>query len=300
VSTRQREHECLVREALASWPLRVARRLDGGWLELRLESPPGSDATPRELLRRNGDLPGGVRFALGAGAHGPRVDLRGEVPLDDPAAEVRRRIDAARVGFEAVLSGAEAEAASAVDASAPAVSDLQASLGEAGWACEARGDGSLAVDLGVPDLFLQAEIEPRPGAAQCATVLAVPEPVSAAAGEALALLLLRAGGAVRQVRPVLVPGSGMPRFEVVLSAQPSARELGHALAALATACRLFAREVEVVARSDRIASRVAAVLGGGRHPLFVAAGAGSRRGIGSTPNQSTEEEASWQRQQPQR
>lgn len=140
-----------------------------------------------------------------------------------------------------------------------------ARLVEAGWPTEVRADGSLALDLGVPDAFIQAEIELRRGEQLCTASLAAPQSVSAAGREAMAMLLLRAGGAVRLARPVLPRSDDAPRFEVVLTADPDVGELAHALAALAVACRLFAREIEVVQRSDAIASRVRAFRGDARN-----------------------------------
>ncbi|MFN8644450.1 MAG: hypothetical protein U0802_23375 [Candidatus Binatia bacterium] len=276
---RHRDRHARLRAALASWPAPVAHAIDGDWLELRTDLPACSDVAPAALLRRNRRLPGGVRCVLVSAG---RLQCRGEVPLDLPDDAVWARLDGARAGFLTLLDGQPPAAPPAVEPGRlPA--ELAARLGEAGWPWTARGDGSIAVDLGVADLFLQAEIEAHAGALCGAVALAPFDPEATAAP---ALLLLRAGGAVRQARPVL-SADGVPRLEVVLTADPGARELGHALAALAVACRLCAREIEVLSRAPRIAARVGARLAGG----------GAADSSHPTPNQSKEEDESWQRQQ---
>jgi hypothetical protein len=242
----------------------VDARLDDDWLHLSASLQFGMLEPPGELLRRNAELRGGAKFARIGTTGTPEVQLRTEVPLDDEQLLVHQRIAEACAGFESALAvGGSGSGCLPASARAGEPPDLQTLLAESGWPAGQRADRSLSVNLGVPDAFFQAEIETRAGATSFAVGLAMIEDAASVCREALALLLFRAAAVVRMARPVLASDGGAPRFEVVLAGAPSAAEVGHALSALAVACRLFGREVEVVQRSEAIAARsCAAHLGG--------------------------------------
>ena len=225
------------------------------WLHLSARPSSGPVGQPRvfettALLRRNAELTGGVKFAWVAAD--PDLRLQAEVPLDDGEAQARRRIAEACAGFAGAASTAGASR-DGVAISAPDPADLRTAVAESGWSVRERPDGPLTVDLDVPDVFLQASVDAQDGVTRFAVELAAVEAAPSACREALALLLLRVSGAVRMARAVLPPASGAPRLEVVLAGAPTAAEAGHALSALAVACRHCAREVEVVQRDETIA-----------------------------------------------
>jgi len=299
MSQKRSDYERLAREALADWPFAVRSHLDGAWLELSCE-PVQSVAPGSALLQRNGELAGGVKFVLARTGPAPQVQLRAEVPLDIAPPEARRHIARAHAGFCAALAIDPTPAITASDSAGEAAVDLDARLREVGWPAEVRPDGSLSVDLDVPEEFLAAEIETRAGETRCAVSLAAPESLDTTAWHATAMLLLRAGAVIRLARPVLSQPGGAPRFEVALGGDPSPKELDHALAALAVACRLFAREVDIVQRSPAVATRVLAALGGDTPPV----GAAQRRQppphiVKPDHNPNQEEEGQWNRHPPQ-
>jgi hypothetical protein len=227
----------------------VEARLDDGWLHLSAPLPLDLPATPVELLRRNAELAGGVKLAW-SGA----PQLRAELPLDDEPSLLRRRIVAACAGFASAAAGR----GRVPDGPAGELSDPGALLAESGWkACERR-DGSWTVDLGVPDAFFQAEIDTCDGATRFAVALATADDAPGVCRQAQALLLLRAAAVVRMARPVRAGDTDAPHFEVALAGATSAAEVGHALSALAVACRLFGREVDIVGRDTAIATHYCA------------------------------------------
>ncbi len=110
------------------------------------------------------------------------------------------------------------------------------------------------VALDVREDFVQAVLDRSPqGDVLVAVSLAATEPLLApACVQAVAVLLLRAAGAVRMVRATARQDAG-PGFEVHLGPEPLADELGRALAALSVAWRLAGREADVLARDERVA-----------------------------------------------
>ena len=210
-----------------------------------------------DLLRRNGELGGGVKFAYAESPDATALELRAEIPLDDEPTVVSRRIAEACAAFGSVLAAGTPGAEHATASGGDTPLDLSTPLVASGWPVTERADGSFCVDLGVPDAFFQAEIALRGRATRVAVALPLVADAEQVCREALGLLLLNAAGVVRMARPALTAGA--PEFQVVVAGGPSAIEIGHALSALAVACRLFGREVEVVQRSAVVAAQYCAV-----------------------------------------
>jgi hypothetical protein len=263
--------ECLARAARLekqgeeSWRVSLHRggilraQLDEGWLVLAADCAELPAGDPAVLLRRNAELGGGVKFAYAAappvlGAEG--LQLRAEVPLSGGEEHVKRRVGDALAGFAEALdsqTSGVAPSAEAVGGEAPI--DLASLLAEAGWPFDQRPDGTMVVDLAVPDGFFQAEIESRRGRTRLAASISSVANTPDTCRRALSALLLRAAGAVRMARPALPAGEGPPRIEVVLAGALTATEIDHALAALAVACRLCGREAALLQDDEAISAR---------------------------------------------
>jgi len=271
-SAREREQVALAIEATAptvestdlGWRFRLGlhphameidARVDDGWvlLDMPFENAPFSFAN---LAAANGRLHAGVKFAFAS--EDERVHVRTELPLLEGVDLEGRLFEAGR-GFEqapALARGAADANATEPAAEAAAEGELERLCEAAGWAFTPRSGGFLAVDLEESVGFFQAKLERR---ADGAVALCVPIedglPSDGACAEAVAIFLLRFSSGLRMVRGAGGPTSeaAPPRFEVVFPSGPSASELSEALAALSVAVRFGARELYVLARSERTA-----------------------------------------------
>jgi len=138
---------------------------------------------------------------------------------------------------------------------------------ESGWPVAEHGPDCLTVDLGRDGGGCRALAAVLPdGTCRLCADLPWWEERRDAVRQAIGLLLLRAGGHVRVVRPCVAGenGGGGPRFEVCLHRVPPASLVDAALAALAVACRLYAAEVKALADAD-IAHLYLALQQGPRH-----------------------------------
>jgi hypothetical protein len=113
---------------------------------------------------------------------------------------------------------------------------------DSGWTVRTRPDGSVLIEL---DASCAGRWQARilPLQAQGTLVLvefAVFDSASAEAREAVSLLLLLAGAAVRWARPVvrLIDGRVVAAFEVMLPFEPAPGAIADALSALSVACQL--------------------------------------------------------------
>jgi hypothetical protein len=240
--------------------LAASARVRDGWLALQAPLDAVSPPTPDrlwELLASNATLGGGVRFALG-GRHG--TSARAELPLDDEV-DLGRRIIESCGGLKAasdLLRGTpETPVQRAAGELAPEA--LRELCRQSGWPVVERDPARFAVDLDVPDAFVQALVVPRAdGSLSVVTpLLAEGQPAEPApiCRQAVGLLLLRVCGVIRMARGAAERHEGTPqaRFEVVFESAPCAAELAHAFAALSIACRVASREAAVLWGSERIA-----------------------------------------------
>jgi hypothetical protein len=194
-------------------------------------------------------LPPQVKLAVrGAGAR----HLVVETPAGPGAGFDAWRL-AARAGLaeaHAIVTGARAPREANAGVS-PALS-AEASEG-LDWPATERADGSRGFDLGVTDATGQAIARLTPaGDVAVEVVLGRWSPETPQARDALALLLLLAGGATRMARPFgVTEGVEMlVGFDVQLAAPIRAAELEHALRALATAAEACAAEAQFVVREE--------------------------------------------------
>ena len=239
--------------------LPVTALIEEGWLALEAPLEEAAAGTPLfRLLEWNGQLDGPGKFvAVSGGA----LQLRAEIALDE-AVDIAGRLHQSCAGFRAALgrSHGESPAAHAVIGPGPIEAggaQLRQALGESGWAFTERAGGRLAVELEAREGFYQALVEQRGvGGVRLWVELARAQALSAASRQALGLLLLTAGGALRPARGAAEAGDGQMalRLEVDFATPPGAAELGHALAALSVGCRLCGEEVKLL-EDESIAGR---------------------------------------------
>jgi hypothetical protein len=247
--------------------LNVRARVHDDWLVLeecpRVDSGAPAERTSVEssthwlwdLLHGNTELAGGAKFALRQNQHA--VQVRAEVPLDDEV-DIVRRIGQACAGIKpgaARIRGLAAHGDTPMRANAPVPAvDVAALCRATPWPFAVREPHVAAADLQVPGTFRQAVVSTRPDGKIAASVDLSSHPTAASSPvcrAALAHFLLRANGLVRMARAAAAGET--PRFEVVFADAPSPAELGHGLAALSVACRIAAREAEVLAQDEVVA-----------------------------------------------
>jgi hypothetical protein len=196
------------------------------------------------LLRVNAALVGGAKCALEPDLSGTQV--RAEVPLDDDI-DVARRITQACTGIKSAAARVHGSAAYDSPVAAPLThAELEALCRATPWTCVVRKE-CVAVDLQVQGAF-RALVTARPDGKIAASVDLNGRPADSSSPvcrAALAHFLLRINRVVRMARAAAAGET--PRLETVFADAPTAPELNHALAALSVACRMAAREAEVLA-----------------------------------------------------
>jgi len=198
--------------AVCTAPLTRVR--EGDWVVSRLEANPDSYI---RLAEANDFLEGNWKYVL----EGPedRLSLRLDELSDEEVTQ---------------------------DAS-PTLGDLKRRIESLGFRCGTRSD-RIVVDLE----HWHAEILPDAQGAWLSMVsILVPESGNARSREALALLMLRASGAMRMARGFLAGQSA--GFAVRLPAACSEDAITASLDGLAACCRVFARSVSVL-QSERAAA----------------------------------------------
>jgi hypothetical protein len=246
-------------------PQREATRIDDEWIVLAAGLPRTCALSPWQALLWNAELTGPVKLVLPPGAR--NIEIRAELPVDE-GADVDARLCEAQTAVRRVAVSLPQQcnnAAAGLD-EAHAI-DLGAVAEEGGWSFVQRSSGRIAVDLGVPDQFCQAIVEPRGGGCRARVVLAAVASPSERARSALAVLLLTVTASVRMVRAGASERDGETTafVEADVTAPASAWELQHALAALAVACRMGGREAKVLA-DDRLADLYLAARGWAASP----------------------------------
>jgi hypothetical protein len=201
------------------------------------------------LLAWNSAVSGGVKFVLSPER---RVCLRAELPCLEGCASPEAAA-AAAAGFAAAqrLWGQVDVSPRAVPL--PPTAALPAQLiqlcTESGWAVNTRADDTLVVDLDVAGGHWQAHFLSLPSQEILALVeLATIDAAATASREAIAILLLLAGGALRWARPAVrvIGDRCVAVFEVLLSPVPTAADLLDTLSGLSLACRWCAAEANTL------------------------------------------------------
>ena len=223
---------------------------EAGWLLYAAPLPERLPGDREALLGWSATLPGGCKFACGAGA---TLSVQAELPLLSECAERTTAIEAgyaaaaARLG----LGAAPVPKATLLPSSEPP--DLAALCREAGWPFEERAGGSLAVDVRIPGAYLPVLIEAHADrVAVEAEIVGLPD-ADGPCRAALVALLLRVNGAFRMVRAVVRGPEPRALLEVELPPSTDAGELGEAIAAVAVAARHCALEARLVATDEATA-----------------------------------------------
>lgn len=240
-------------------------RLDEEWLVMRAELNGGGDGETRtwwELLCLNAQLEGSPRFVLRGQAN--LVGLGAEIPIDEDS-DVRLRVHEACNAFKCALEYLHAQAgspsewqskvASVTNFAPPAGFDLKALCEQTGWPFNQREDGSVAFDLQTRAGFHQAQVRVGgQGSVSVSAELAEGAVLPAVSQQAISLMLLQASHFVRGVCALAELGDNTVvwRLATGFSSPPSARELEHALTALAVACDLCGQETTAL-QDERVA-----------------------------------------------
>lgn len=225
-------------------------RVDDCWLFLEVRTNAGGRAW-WEMLSANAALPGGAKFAHVVGDPHPR--LRAELALDDDVA-LEPRVAAMCSGLVAGLASSVTTDAVATATPVHEVFDLAQRCADSGWEGIVRSPASVAVELAVPDAFVQAVVTAAAdGSVHAAVDLGDSGALHPLCRHALGLLLLRVCGSVRLVRAAVL-STAAARLEVLFATPPSATELAHAFAALSVAYR-SAGSPAAILRSDETVAR---------------------------------------------
>jgi hypothetical protein len=257
--------------------LRVEARIDEGWLLLNAGLPARryrpTAAALWHMLEQNGGLPGGAKLARLSGQRQlsacAELRLDREIDLGTRLSQACAGLKAAEVVHVAVSEaaelvvpegwspGADEQGGGRSTQSDSSSSDLRELCEESGWTFTEQPGGRLVVDLDVPGEFHQAALQRKGSRQVVVTTNLAPCDGSAPARcrQALGLLLLRACGVVRMARAAagVFEARASARFEVAFDTEPCAGELAHALSSLSTACRLCAKEADVLHSDERIA-----------------------------------------------
>lgn len=225
---------------------------------------------PLQLLRRNGDLSGGLRYAL-VNDRSP-LQLRTDIPwralITHGAALLSARVDQALRGFDAAPTCAPALSRDAAqgdnsDGVADGISDdfrsrFETLCEETDWRANTKSSDDPRIEISLNDgcgVALVTQAGPRVllrANLHCADLPSDDND----RGRAIGLLLLRSAGGVRMCRPVFhsrVDRSDL-YLEVVLNSTPLlAAEVDYALGALNAAAEECLREVELLSADPDLA-----------------------------------------------
>ncbi|MGQ0734261.1 MAG: hypothetical protein ACT4QD_11460 [Acidobacteriota bacterium] len=241
-------------------PMAVDVRADERWVSLSTQAG-GVPNDTLELLRHNEGLGGSSRIALSLDTWS--LGLRSDVLLCEgvPLAE---RINEACAGLklasERLTHGCGGSHAAlgtrALEDEAVRNQGLADSCRDAGWSVIERDSGALAIELDVDNACHRAMLEPVGGggvrvSAEAASI----DAESLLVREAVGALLLSSCHTLRFARAAVTGRETLTaRFEVAFAEPPAPGELDEGLHALAAACRLYAREIDVL-QDEAIAVR---------------------------------------------
>jgi hypothetical protein len=241
---------------------RVTAKVSGKWVELCAPVARGRIhglAVPRcawDLAGVNGALSGAAK--IGIRGSGGCAEIFREIWIDSdgmeegPAGYVREAVADVEEAQRRVRGGGEI--VECAEETGNVGDNLAEMIREAGWACNQRAEGRVAVQLEVAGIFVQAMVT---GAKRITAVVEVglgdsaggdtarpssPKSggtgfMSGASREAIGVVLLCVSGRVRWVR------GGIREGKVVLEGSAGLAEVGHLLSALSVAAQMSMREV---------------------------------------------------------
>ncbi len=237
---------------------------DDLWLQFTSDVAQGrihGEALPRcawDLVKINATLDGSAKIALAPGRSG--VTLIRELRLDQeesadetidsslaiPVREALHDIDEASDKIRG-----DGNPAAPVDQFVPDQIDLCELSQLAGWPCNRRAEGRVAVQLDIPGSYAQAILRPGPRI-HAVVDLTSSESLSPRSRQAIGMLLLQVAGHVRWVRGAVHAGAAgeTPVLEGKTGSRPSTAELNQLLAALSVAARMTFRELPALASED--------------------------------------------------
>lgn len=263
--------------ALKSAPSPITVQFTENWLTFaaRVECPPAGrhDLTPpnltptdlADLLHNNSTLTGSLKFGLT-----PRraeLQLLAELAVADEldvatrigdlcgalASVAQQTASTPSTGFKDLAETISLGNVASQAIDPPAGDCLMRLAEESGWPCQARASGQLVMRLDLQDGVAYATLEAN-GQSGCrlSVPLEVAQDLTPPSRTAIDLLLLTACRLVRMVRAARTfeQSAGIYVWEMVWSDIPAAGELHHALSALSVACRMTAREAELLGTED--------------------------------------------------
>jgi hypothetical protein len=255
-------------------PTTISAEIADGWLVLRSE-PIACTATPERLAALNAWLPGCTKLAAFGGDLGIRAGAELPVGLVTITTDrIRKAVAGVEVARRLAVAHTDETAPPTDAGGGDADVDLPTLVADTGFEFFVRSPVHVAVDLGLPEAFRQADVRAAADGSVAATVAfdspaAVPSsPSSPAPGaqsaslegdcactRAAALLLLRASAWVRMARGVLTiaPGGAQAHFDIIFASEPSAAELAEGLSALSAAVRLCGQELETLMADSNVA-----------------------------------------------
>ena len=222
---------------------------DEGEIDSAARPERSTEISLETLLAWNAGLAGGAKFVVSPDR---RLCVRAELPQTEECA-LPDATAAITAGFEQARrlwrqGGVDMLPEPLPPAVAPPAQLLQTGA-ESGWEVHANADGTLVADLEDDSGHWQARLLPLPTTGTLIMVeLAAINAGSAEAREAVALLLLLAGAALRWARPAVrtTDGRAVAVFEIPLPIAPTPASTAEALSALSVACRLVGNEVSVL------------------------------------------------------
>lgn len=235
--------------------LPVAASLDDGWLRVEAEIPEIPEASPWSLLAEVSSFPPLVRLALARRApRGSSLRLVSDLDTQESGTWPSRLLSVS----ENLLTAGSRLHDTEIDErepepESPVPGSVIEAIGEAGWACEARGEDGVEIPL---DYAAGMGARARVHASDQGLRVFAPLRRDAGSGgdegaDATALFLLHAAHRLRAVRAVARVERGRSEtavgWEARLPLLPASDQIDRALHALAVACRHSMREVAALA-----------------------------------------------------
>ena len=217
--------------------------VDGMWLQFQF-SKDAAPASPEEVLHRNAGLYGPAKLCVDV----TNAEVAcAEAPITDGFRAEERVAETVQGLRQALFGGKGREKKPGPKKTC----ELDRLLDEAGWGFTKRGEAySVRLDTGAS--YHSASLFDKFGAVNIRTVLGTGwETHSKVTRTAVGFALLRASAIVRMVRATVQNGEFS--FEAGFATGPDSVELGHALAALSTACRVVGQEVAGLLENEQLA-----------------------------------------------
>jgi hypothetical protein len=208
-----------------------------------------------DIVSRNSELPGAAKLVMSpdhavvyAATEIPleRTTLTAASARDESetpmAGKLRRAIDDLARSARSHLKSKDPGANHSAAAESP---DLMALCAAAGWSANPRSEHRVSVQLEVPHGYAQAILAWDQGLHAAVSLARIEESLSASSRQAVAVMLLQLGGAVRGVRPAIDRESGQDvlTLQSYLPPQPCAREVDYILSGLSVAAGMCRHEI---------------------------------------------------------